>query len=226
MIEVVTVFAPRGEASNWEHYLPLLMLQKRTAEKFGHEHVVVCDRALKGFVVQPTQLPQSLMKAQIAGQVAYLERWDDSHPFVFVDADCLIARDLAPAFDGTFDIGLTIRNDVNCPVNNGAMYFNPGARAFALEFFRLALEQCEDHWGGDQEAISRVAAPAVLEPHIVARVAPTMRRHAGRIAFLSMRSHNVIPKEEGRRHKSDPFVVHFKGATKAWAKTYADRFIL
>ena len=136
MLEVVTVFAPRDEYPHWREYLPLLDLQRRTVEKFGHRHVVVSDRPLDGLDVLQVDLPDSLMHLQIAGQIAYLEQWSGKDPLVFVDADCLIARPLRQAFGGNlFDLGLTSRPDhVSAQVNNGAMYIR--TKGPALKFFR------------------------------------------------------------------------------------------
>ncbi len=138
-----------------------------------------------------------------------------------MDADCLITREPSDAFDGNFDLGLTWRKDPNCIINNGAMYVSAGSKARVLQFFRYALSICEDHWGGDQEAISITALPA-----------PTMNneqgmRHGALVRFLSMRIYNCIPEREGVVHKSPgPIVVHFKGEhRKAWMRAYASKFV-
>lgn len=220
-VEVVTIWAPRPEVPQYRDYTKLMLLQRDTARKFGHLHTVVTDCShLVGFDTLRVPLPSNLMQAQIAGQVAFLQSWDGSHPIVFLDADCLIARDLSEVFDGSFDIGLTSRIDEVAPINNGAMYIAAGAKDAALEFFGRALDMCEEHWGGDQEAISRAAAPVPLQPCIE-------ERGGVRFRFFSMLTHNVIPKVEGARHHNNPYVVHFKGMNKKdWASTYARKFIL
>jgi hypothetical protein len=234
MIDVVTVFAPRPEHPQWRDYLPLLRLQRDAAQHFGHHHLVVTDDAesMREFETLQVDLPKSLMHAQLAGQVAYLEQWVEGggNPAVFVDADCLITRALDSAFDGSFDIGLTHRDDEKSPINNGAMYLSGNQRRHVLLFFRGALAICGDHWGGDQEAISAMAAPV---PKLSAD--KEERKRAGtiiedrdglRIGFLNGLDYNVSPKVEGARHARNPFVVHFKGETKAWMGTYARRFVL
>ena len=92
-----------------------------------------------------------------------------------------------------------------------------GARKAEL-FFRRALDLCGSHWGADQEAISSAAQP-------VPGVERVEMRGDMRLAFLSMKTHNVVPKLEGKSHFCNPYVVHFKGATKQWADTYADKFV-
>ena len=224
MIEVVTVYTARKSHEKYMDFGPLLECQKKTAEKWGHKHVVVSDQKLKGMNVFNTELPASLMQAILAGQIAYLEAWDEKSAIVLVDVDCLVARSLEHAFILPFDLGLTNREDPRCPINNGAMYIKPGNKAAVLAFFRAALAICKSHWGGDQEAISYVAAPVPIGQQIVAR-------HFGeltlRLAFFSMLSHNCIPRYFGVRHKKNPYIVHFKGEErKSWMKFYAYKFIL
>jgi hypothetical protein len=220
-VEVVTVWAPRPTLPQYRDYTKLMLLQRATARKFGHLHTVVTDCPhLVGFDTLRIPLPSNLMQAQLAGQLAFLQSWDDKHPVVFLDADCLVARDLSEAFDGSFDVGLTNRIDETAPINNGAMYLAAGSKQAALAFFGKALDMCAEHWGGDQEAISRAAAPVPPKPCVE-------DRDGVRFGFLSMLTHNVIPKLEGAKHHNNPFVVHFKGTNKKdWASTYARKFIL
>lgn len=221
-VDVVTVFSPRDDYPQWPLYLPILEMQRDNVHNFpDHHHVVVSDNParLPGFNVLEVWLPQNLMKMILAAQVAYLEQWDDSYPVVLVDVDCFVGCDLSRTFNGKFDIGLTRRSDAKCPINNGAMYVSAGARTKALEFFRTALSICEDHWGGDQEAISRAAAP-------VPSVEGIWERNGTRFAFFSMKTHNVIPEKEGAFHKRKPYIIHFKGEKKKpWMKTYYDLFL-
>ncbi len=99
------------------------------------------------------------------------------------------------------------------------MYVTCDGAAAALRFFSAAFYQCADHWGGDQEAISAMAAPVPTDDRIELRA-------GARVAFVSMRMHAAVPKRKGYVHQCNPYVVHFKGETKAWMKTYADRFVL
>lgn len=217
-IQVVSFYAPRVGHEKWIDYLPHLRLQKATAEKFGHRHIVISDQKFSGFETFPVDLPRSLMLAILSGQIAFLKRWDGESPVVLVDADCLIARSLKDAFDGTFDLGLTNREDLRCPINNGAMYI-AGNKPKVVEFFERSLAICQKHWGGDQEAISQAAAPVPIGHGVE-------NRDGLRLGFFSMLSHNVVPKAMGVRHKKNPFVVHFKGERKSWMETYARNFIL
>ncbi len=220
MVDVVTVYTPRPKHPKWRDYLPALALERDTAVRWNARHIVVSDVDLPGFEAMRVSLPDSLMKAQIAGQIAYLEQWNDKDHILFVDADCLIARDPAGAFMG-FDLGLTWRDNPECMINNGAMYVAAGSKQRALMFFCAAYALCGDHWGGDQEAISQASAPV---PKQDGRRAI---RQGAVVEFLSMRTHNCTPTERGAMHAYPvPYVVHFKGDRKEWMQTYAEQYIL
>lgn len=219
-VEVCTVWAPRPAHEKWDPIYPSLIdLQRRSAHRWGARHMTVTDDAdYRGDATLLTELPYSVMPAMIAGVISRLQRGADCD-IVFVDCDVLVGRELEPAFDGTFDLGLTRRaHPDKIYINNGAMYVAKGAADKALRFFRYALQLCGHHWGADQEAISMAAAP-------VPAVEGVEMRGDMRLGFLSMKTHNVIPKTEGKPHLEHPYVVHFKGPTKAWAQTYADKFI-
>lgn len=204
-----------------EHiYMQLLKYQKETARCFGHEHVVVTDDTslTAQYKTMPCFLPAEIMPAMLAGVLYRLGRPVNSH-LLFVDVDVLIGRNLEEAFDGSFDLGLTRRNNRKAPINNGAVYVHQDAAKFAHWLFGRALAICGTHWGADQEAISQAAAP-------VPDVEGVEMRGPYRLAFLPMGMYNAIPKVAGAIHDCRPFVIHFKGKkTKAWAKTYADKFL-
>lgn len=214
MLEVVTVWAPRPKHPKWRKiYGRLLQLQRESCARVGHVHRVVTDVELSGYDTLRTALPDSLMHAILAGQIAYLEQWSNDHPVVLADIDCVVCRDLNDAFDGTWDIGLTSRDNALAPIQNGAMYFAAGARLPALEFLRRALALCEPHWGGDQEAIAQAVAP----------IPPVHRiesRFGARLAFLSTDPYNLSPKSSTAK-MTDRFIFHFKGDTKAFAEDWA-----
>lgn len=216
-VEVCTVFAPRLDHPYWrDDYLALIKAQRASALLFGHSHVVVTDTDLgPGLDTLRAELPHDLMPAMIAGVLARLAQPVNDH-ICFVDADCLVNHSLYKAFNrADFDLGLTYRDHPTAPINNGAMYMKQMGHAGALMFFRHALSLCEKHWGGDQEAISRAAAPVIhLETN-----AP---RSGAVVRFLSPKLFAAVPKARGLRHGS--FIVHFKGATKDWMLDYARAF--
>lgn len=226
-VEVVTVWAPRAGHEQWrEDYLDLMQLQAQTAARFGHKHTVMTDAEditdLPSYsIVHRVKLPPSLMHALLTGVITRLqmEAPAPKRHLVFVDVDVLIGRSLLPAFDTRFDIGLTRRVNDKSPINNGVMYVNRTGMFTAIQFFQRAYNICEEHWGGDQEAISAVAAPVPEEDGVA-------DRWFGRIAFLSMRDYNCVPKSAGSEHMHRPYAIHFKGDTKAWAREYAERYLI
>lgn len=224
-VEVVTVWAPRSDHDQWRHdYLDLIQIQAQTASRFGHKHAVMTDtetpRDLPTYsIINKVELPNELMHALIAGVIARLQMPCKSH-LVFVDVDVLIGRSLLEAFNEPYDLGLTWRMNEKAPVNNGVMYVNREGVHGALQFFQKALSICETHWGGDQEAISEVAAPVPDRDGVIEQ------RWFGRLAFLSMLHFNCVPKTKGLPHYHRPFAIHFKGDTKGWAREYADKFLL
>lgn len=222
MIHVVTVFAPRdpiGPAPPWEDYLPLLRLQRDSARWFGHRHTVVTDADIGSeFDLFRTSLGGELMPAMISGVIARLQAGGKAH-LVFLDVDCLVARDLEPIFaENAWDLGLTHRENELAPINNGAMYVRAEAIGLALPFFQRAWAYCGTHWGADQEAISKAAAPVPDEDCVQLRMGM-------RVGFLNMKRYAVVPKAHLSRHGGETFVVHFKGDTKKWMADYATAFI-
>lgn len=217
-VEVCTVWAPRPNHPQWrDDYLSLIGLQAKTARCFGHKHSIVTDAVpLPGSEFVEARLPESLMPAMIAGVVERLKR-PSQGPIVFVDVDCIVNRDLREAFKEEFDLGLTRRASDLSPINNGAMYVaNPSA---SLPLFEYALSICKDHWGADQEAISEAASPVPEES------GTTGIRHGANVLFISMKTHNSVPKAARKRSFARPFIVHFKGETKKWANEYVNAFL-
>lgn len=225
-VEVVTVWAPRATSEQWRaDYEDLLALQRRTALRFGHRHVVVTDdsRWMEDGDALVVKLPDEVMPAMIAGVLERLQRPVTCDLF-FVDVDVLVHRNLDDAFalpQRDFDLAFTNREHATAPINNGVMLVARDAVPQALAFFEDALAVCGTHWGADQEAISATAAPV---PSPLERTVVVHPRY-GRIAFVNMKQYAAVPKERGIPHKKNPYTVHFKGSTKAWAREYADRFI-
>lgn len=224
MIDVVSVYAPRRRNAHFMDYMPMFKAQQRTCEKFGHRQVIVTDDpaavAAAGFETISVSLPKSLMFALMAGQLAWLENWTGADHTVLVDADVLIGRDLASAFTGEFDIGITNRNVPESPVNNGAIYVDKAARQQALDFWTRAYQLVGDHWGGDQEAIAKAAAPVPLEDHGIEV------RSGARIAFLPCSKYNMTPGVNGAAGTGKPYAIHFKGERKHRMADYARAYIL
>lgn len=222
MLEVATFWAPRPEHEKWRgDYLALLELQKRTVRRRGHRHVVVSDVEIPGFDVMRVDLPQPLMKAITSAQLAYLKAWSGKHRVVLLDVDCIICNDLNTAFDGSWDIGLTVRDHDTQPVQNGVMYFESGAQPSAVEMLERTLAGCEDWWGADQAALAQAIGPV---PPSVAL--PLIEKRLGvRVGFLSTERHNFTAKTVPHKVK-DRLVMHFKGNRKQYAQQAVNVFRL
>lgn len=216
MIEIVTVWAPRPAHPKFIDYMPLLDLQRRSVERVKHRHRVVCETQLAGYdCLEVGALPESLMHAILAAQLKYVEQWDDSHPVVMLDIDCMVMRPLDDIFEEPFDILLTYRANEASPIQNGAMYFNAGAKQAALRFLDSAYALCKEHWGGDQEAISKAVAPVPDQDM-------NEERFGACIAFRSTKKYNWSPKLLRRDYKKNRNIVHFKGESKQMAATFSE----
>lgn len=213
-VEICAVWAPRPWSEQWrEDYLTMMDYQRKSVERVGYVHTVVTDDFSLGWRYNtiPVTLPTEVMPAMIAGVVQRLMRPVTSH-IVFVDVDVLIARRFDEMFDGSFDLALTHRDNPVAPINNGVMYMDMAGAAKSLKFYEHALSICELHWGGDQEAISRAAAPVPLEDCIE-------DRNGFRLRFLPLKKYAAVPKLRGMQHKS-AYCIHFKGDTKKWLAEY------
>ena len=228
MVEVVSVWAPRPENEKWrDDYLAMLAMQQESAERVGHRHILVTDDPSppEGLcILHPMQ--QSLMHAILEGQLAYVSHhWTGENPLVVLDLDCLIMQSLEGVFakgtgiaGGAFNILLTVRENPISPVQNGAMYFSAGSKAHAVSFFSRALASCESHWGGDQEALSRAAAP-IGAPHTM------HQRHGAWIAFESTDSLNHTTKKRIPKRTRARYVAHFKGNAKQFMRPFFDKLM-
>lgn len=222
MLEVVTQWAPRPTHEKWrgDEYMKLLELQRGTCQRVGHRHVVVTDADLPGYDTIKVELPEPLLKAIISAQIAYVKQWSDDHPVVMVDMDVLIARPLGPAFDGTFDIGVTNREHPAQPIQNGVIYLAPGSKKWALKMFEKTLELCEHWWGSDQKALAFALAP-------VPRIHRVEERLGGaRVAFLPCATHNFSAKHGVPKATPKCYAFHFKGESKQFAEHTARRHML
>lgn len=219
MIEVVTVWAPRPEHPKWQEYMPLLELQAKTVRRAGHHHRVVTDTDMPGYNTLRVDLPKPLLKALVAGQLAYMKKWKADHRVVMLDIDCMVTGSLERAFTG-FDVGLTLREHDTQPIQNGAMYFEGTreAKVAAVAMFERTLEMCGSEWGEDQEAMARAVAPP--------KRWGTAMRFGARFDFLHVERHNHADKHSARRRLTNRvFVEHFKGDTKHQAADYVERLL-
>lgn len=215
------MWAPRPSHEKWraDTYMELLALQRETCRRVGHRHVVVTDAELTGYDTLKAELSAPLMHALIDGQLAYLEQWNDQHPVVLLDIDCLVVRDLGKAFDGSFDIAVTRREHPTQPIQNGAIYLAPGSRHAIRKILGRTRALCEEWWGSDQVALAQALGP-------IPRTTRTEWRHQARVAFLPTELHNFSSKNGVPKTVPGRFVFHFKGDTKQYAADAARKNFL
>ena len=226
-VTVAGVWAPRfmdsetsSATGSQKEYEELFQIQRQSARKYGCRHVIFTDAPVPRCENIEVKLDQYFSRAILDAQLAAIQHWDDAEPLVLVDADVLINRPLDEVFDGSFDIGITNRNVNYDPINNGVMYFAPGARAAATLLFNAARASCGRKWGEDQQSVARVIAPV---PLVVNRV--EKRKFAdvtARVFFMNIDRYNYTPGNDKVKHDS-PYALHFKGGRKAMMRRYAER---
>ena len=233
-MNIVTFYAPRPDHFLFQDYSIYIRLLHDSCKKFGHRLIVITDTEAPSFDCFRVELPDNLMKAVLAGQIAYLESDLAKEDTVFIDPDCVFVNDPARLFaDQEFDIALTthpitaqyLKLDAtdgttkyvpfeDSVLNNGAMYVRGGADV--LKFWRKALGICDPEWGGDQKALG-VAFDAVEEHGLY-------ERDGVKVRFLPEDPYNLAPEHPGQ-DCSHAVVLHFRGSRKEWAPNYChDRF--
>ncbi len=217
-VNVVSFYAPRPDHERHTHdYLLCLALQRQSCARFGCRQIVITDDApsLADFPTFNTILPHSLMRAIIAGQLAYLESAAFDADTLLTGADCLLGRDPRAVFDGGFDVAVTTHGGFSdCIMNTGAIFVPVASRELAAPFWRRALATMGDAWGDDQLALAR-EFDATLKHG-------TEMRGAARIKFLPCEGINWAPDNEN--DGIDSLVVHFRGPRKRWMEAWAERF--
>jgi hypothetical protein len=215
MVIVAPFYAPRPDHPKFRDYIPLLRLQDRSVRHFGHIQTVLTDSAFVArlFPALRAELPHALMKASHAAQLAALQAGLPGD-LVLTGADCLLGRDPAALFDGSFDLAATTHPFSDCILNTGAIFVPKGCGSKVAKFWEQALRTCGDHWGDDQRSLA-AALGATLERGL-------HDRGGLRVKFLPCRDHNWAPD-----HAEDPCtatVVHFRGPRKDWMAQWMARF--
>lgn len=216
-MNIVSFFAPRFAADHQgvvEDYLAMLAILEESCARLGLRHIVITDGTidLDHAVFRPP-LPDNLMQATLAGQLAYLKDALFDRDTAFVDADCLVARNPGSLFVDRFDMALTGRywgkGPALAPINNGAMYVRRASRDRCVTFFERAAAVCGPEWGADQWAIAETCEPMPDAP-------TTKERSGALIRFLKLYPWNYPPRTIDDAGALDAVVLHFKGARKSF----------
>ena len=134
--------------------------------------------------------------------------------FIKIDYDCVVQKDLAPLFEGRWQVGLTRRDEadktlseemaIRQPYNNGVIFSN-GKHSFFNEVYdRYMAIPDRDGWMDAQEAV-REAAGATRT----------------RLEEFPCSIYNYTPSMPDE-DLSDKYIVHYKGMRKHWALDTAD----
>jgi hypothetical protein len=217
MVTVASFYCDRREDyPDAADYLPLLGLLQRSCDRLGHRHVVLSDAEVPGFETFVTPLPRALMPATLMAHRDWIARGDWTGGTALVGADCLIGRNLAEVFDGSFDLLFTSRPHRRWPINTGLICVAESARIPASVAWARAAAACIDEWGDDQVQIAAMVGPVPAE-HC------TVERHGMQVKFVPLATHNFTPKAPAV--PSEAFVVHFKGPRKHMMASWAQQHL-
>jgi hypothetical protein len=157
-------------------------------------------------------------------------------PLIFLDTDVLLMDRIGIAMDGSFDIGLTYRPDLQftlMPVNGGVILASsPGA---AEHFFNAclalydrvagmpAVRQRYDfdigHWCGDQLSIAAFVDWDVPPEGKQLRLIDNLR-----VRFFPCETHNYTPTAaDDAQTVQGKWAIHFKGPRKKYAAQFISR---
>ncbi len=178
-------------------------------------------------VRRPLDLSQ-LMYERLHSQRAFLATQTDGEATLFLDTDVIVSRNPLPAFDGSFDVGLTWRHEpIDAPFNGGVIFCRNNAAALtffdhliaayhALESQPAMRTRFADgirRWWGDQLAMTATIGRGAFTRRKSDRLAidgTTVRLLAERTHSFVMSAATPISVPE----RDNAWLVHFKGARK------------
>jgi hypothetical protein len=217
-MNIVSFWTPRHDHPLYQDYTPYLNVLRASCEKFGHRHIVITDdeNIPDAFVAA---LPESLMKAIIRGQLAYLNSGLAQQDTIFVGADCVLARDPAEVFDMPFDVAFTTGHFSDCILNTGAIYVRGGVDARPI--WAKAFAAMGEEWGDDQKALATVVDPI----EVATNVRASNRSVCGlSVLFLPVDPYNLAP-EYPDDDCTRGVILHFRGPRKAWMVDYCAKWL-
>ena len=187
-------------------------------EKGNEERIPHVDKA-RIFAIDGTQ-SLKLMQATVAGMMAYIRHAGTGDGGVILTGvDCLFLKDPSPIFDGgDWDVAVTIGPYSPGGLNNGFVALPPNRGDAAARFYELALHNCPEEWGGDQESIRRIVHP-------LAPVGSIVDRHGFKVRFLDMDTYNLPPASLDDPAIPSAYMLHFKGARKDFMGAAAEQWL-
>jgi hypothetical protein len=130
-------------------------------------------------------------------------------PWLFVDTDVIVQRDVSSVFEEPFDIAVADRVGTlrpkeqgtkfmaRMPHNKGAVFSRSSAFWFDAAALLRTMSEVRQDWMGDQVAMNLTIA-------------------AGRYRVRVLPSRYNYPPHRRDEDVSDKAILHFKGARKAW----------
>src|SRR6185437_3434583 len=215
-LNVVSFYAPRPDHPFFQDYLPFLEILGESCRKYGHRHIIITDADLVTDAGElfKTEMPHNLMRAIIAGQLAYLKSPLAEDNSILVGADCVLARDPEEVFQQAFAVAFTTGPFTDCILNTGAIFTR--GRAPVAYIWERALERMDDEWGDDQKALAAVVRPT-LHPSVAAGPGLIIR-------FMPVDPYNLAPDHPGDDCRRG-YILHFRGPRKAWMKDYCAKWL-
>ncbi len=177
------------------------------------------DDVVRGDVPQ-----QRLTLARVEMQRAYLGSDAERTPVVLLDTDTLVVRSLGDVFDGSFDVGVTIRDaprlpvEIEMPYNIGVMFVDRTRLDAALSFLEALIERAArmpddlHAWSGVQYAARDILGRRA--------VGETVRVGEARVRIFPCTTHNYTPLAPGEQIEGK-YVLHFKGQRKELMEQYS-----
>lgn len=181
----------------------------------GFDNVLRCDF-----------LQSELMLARLRMQRTAIEVLGKQRGLIaLLDTDTLLIAKLSDVFDGTFDVGITVRDrpveafEVAMPYNNGVILVDCRERLSAvLEYFDELISRVEamekdlHAWSGNQFAVKELVG--------VHAAGATISIGRTRIRVFPCSTYNYTPRSP-TENVSGKKVLHFKGEYKHLMAQYA-----
>jgi hypothetical protein len=168
-----------------------------------------------------------LMLERLRAQTDLLAAARAQDKMVFIDTDTLVLRDLFGAFETSYDIGVTIRDQPKfhfervMPYNNGVILVNCKRPSCARAFFYKLTSALEGApfewraWSGNQFIVRDTLG--VRSPGSIVRIGNTL------IKVFSCGEYNYTPVTAGEDVRSRA-ILHFRGEAKPLMQTYASAY--
>jgi hypothetical protein len=179
-------------------------------------------------VVRLPLRPACLMFERVKAMAAFVESTAFCNNVVFLDSDAFPNRDLSPAFEKGFDIGLTYRTRPGfMPINEGVLFCTAHNKSDTRNFFRTYMGTYErllhdevitryygdiKRWRGGQLSLSCVSPPlhAKDDNRVDAPIGV-------KIDLLPCETHNFTLRRDAAmrgRVLNEKYILHLKGDTK------------